>query len=330
MKSTKGTHHRTVYVAGIPPSVTSSTILAQQFRALNMGEVEMASLNPQFDELSRLVGGDRLTYKVHERLQLHEELESELLKLARTTLLVGKSYAIKHHGSIASFGGTVSIPSPQNTDFWDFFFSLRNFVIEESGKHKPPKTWIPLSPLSDNANSNILVSEESFQRFRQLNRPLEKIALKLIHLDKEIETVRREHPYKPSSSGFVTFKSPQSAHVVSQVLIHPAPLAYLTKMAPEPRDILWENISLRRGDRKWRQYLVESAVVGVTFFCVAPMGLIASVASITSLMQLFPNFIDWEKNIYLYNFFQTVLPNLLIIGFLTIVPYVFQCKEGYI
>lgn len=90
----------------------------------------------------------------------------------------------------------------------------------------------------------------------------------------------------PTAVGIITFESPESANLVSQVVVHRRPFANMLTMAPEPRDIYWANLSspiasnhtkLARG-----LFVVISTFLLVSFSTV----IVTTIAGLIDLEQL--------------------------------------------
>ncbi|KAJ3217944.1 Radial spoke head protein 3 [Dinochytrium kinnereticum] len=72
----------------------------------------------------------------------------------------------------------------------------------------------------------------------------------------------------PTAVGFVTFESPESATIASQIILSRRPFACMARMAPEPRDIYWPNLSSRAADssvKVLRGIIANSVLVFVVF-----------------------------------------------------------------
>ncbi|KAJ3111868.1 hypothetical protein HDU96_005264 [Phlyctochytrium bullatum] len=90
----------------------------------------------------------------------------------------------------------------------------------------------------------------------------------------------------PTSVGFVTFESPESATIASQIILSRRPFACMARMAPEPRDVYWPNLASRVADSSLkviRGLAVNSVLVFVVFVSTLA---ILSVASLTSLPDM--------------------------------------------
>ncbi|KAG1216631.1 hypothetical protein G6F35_009915 [Rhizopus arrhizus] len=67
--------------------------------------------------------------------------------------------------------------------------------------------------------------------------------------DELVTKARKQGRFSPTSVGFVTFEETISAYVASQVLIDATPFQLRVQLAPEPRDVLWENIAMHARER---------------------------------------------------------------------------------
>jgi len=68
---------------------------------------------------------------------------------------------------------------------------------------------------------------------------------KFIKWDNNVKKLRNKVNNSNTPVAFVTFKSPLSALIGAQCLLHEKPFTCFVSLAPEPRDIYWKNISNR-------------------------------------------------------------------------------------
>ncbi|KAJ3024087.1 hypothetical protein HKX48_007268 [Thoreauomyces humboldtii] len=85
-----------------------------------------------------------------------------------------------------------------------------------------------------------------------------------------------------TSAGFVTFESPESAILASQVLLHRRPFACMARLAPEPRDVFWVNLSSKVADSYVKMFR-SIAVTAILFLLVFSSTVV--VAGITTLID---------------------------------------------
>ncbi|KAK0540040.1 hypothetical protein OC835_000838 [Tilletia horrida] len=88
--------------------------------------------------------------------------------------------------------------------------------------------------------------------------------------------------------GFVTFVKASSAQIASQVQHYPVPSKCRTLLAPEPRDIIWSNISLSPHERRVRQLLVSAFILGLLIFYIPPLTFLASFLSPQAIEKYLP------------------------------------------
>ncbi|GAA5817097.1 hypothetical protein MFLAVUS_010637 [Mucor flavus] len=163
---------------------------------------------------------------------------------------------------------------------------------------------------------------------------VEKLVLVLNELqvmDKEIlrlrDVNRSPEYYMPTGAAFVTFNSAYSAQICAQIVTSWKPGVFDTRMAPEPRDVLWRSL-LRRGrkDRitgRFRQWIVFAAVWSLTIFWLFPISFILGLTSMQSLSQHF-TFLQYFLNtsFLIRSFIQNILPTLLVTLFMSFLPWI--------
>jgi hypothetical protein len=105
------------------------------------------------------------------------------------------------------------------------------------------------------------------------------------------------------------------------------PGVFDTRMAPEPRDVLWRSL-LRRGRKSRvtgiiRQWIVLAAVWSLTIFWLFPITFILGLTSIQSLSQHFP-FLKYflASSFVVRSFIQNILPTLLVTLFMSLLPWI--------
>ncbi|KAI8882901.1 DUF221-domain-containing protein [Backusella circina FSU 941] len=164
-------------------------------------------------------------------------------------------------------------------------------------------------------------------------KEIQGLILELEGMDMEIVRLRdaSQSPeyYTPTGAAFVTFKSAHSAQICAQIVTSWKPGVFTTRMAPEPRDLLWRSL-LRRGrkDRimgKIRHWIVFAAVWTLTIFWLFPITFILGLSSIQSLSQHF-SFLRYflASSLIVRSFIQNILPTLLVTLFMSLLPWILQ------
>ncbi|CAG8560685.1 1315_t:CDS:2 [Paraglomus occultum] len=147
------------------------------------------------------------------------------------------------------------------------------------------------------------------------------------HLDRRIAELRArnitEAPYRPTSTGFVTFKLHTTAAMAAQSIACSRPHTLTTKMAPEPRDILWDNLTKRFNNQMLRYFVVNLFVWALTIFWLFPIFAILTLTSIDSLskrISILGPFL--EASPLIRTLLQNVLPTVLVSIFMGILPWI--------
>ncbi|CAG8522677.1 3828_t:CDS:10 [Paraglomus occultum] len=131
----------------------------------------------------------------------------------------------------------------------------------------------------------------------------------------------RRSAYVPTSVGFVTFANMSSAQIAAQALIYPKPFYCHSVLAPEPRDIYWDNLNFRAREIVVRQVLIQIVVILIIFFWAVPLTTLAALLDLNTLEKYFP----WlahlaERNQLIKGFIQGTLPTLAVTIFNSMLP----------
>ncbi|MCO5565398.1 hypothetical protein L7F22_019071 [Adiantum nelumboides] len=130
---------------------------------------------------------------------------------------------------------------------------------------------------------------------------------------------------KPSFVGFVTFVDAMSAQVVVQSVHYPIPGFCKTNLAPEPRDIVWSNVSVPSNERRVRQLLVSAFTIALFIFYIPPLTFLASLLSPNTIKKYLPSLYDLlRKNRRLEALVSTNLPSVVLIGFNALLPLILE------
>lgn len=106
---------------------------------------------------------------------------------------------------------------------------------------------------------------------------------------------------------------------------YPIPGYCKTSLAPEPRDIIWSNVSLAPLERRLRQLLVSAFTFTLFVFYIPPLTFLASFLSPGAIRRYIP----WlwaiiEKNQRLEALVSTSLPSVVLIAFNNLLPLILE------
>ncbi|PWN32359.1 DUF221-domain-containing protein [Meira miltonrushii] len=141
------------------------------------------------------------------------------------------------------------------------------------------------------------------------------------------EAVRRlrSKGSKPSFVGFVTFGDAMRAQVVAQSVHYPIPSYSKTSFAPEPRDIVWSNVSVPSNERHVRQLLVSALTIALFVFYIPPLTFLVSLPSPNIITKYLPGLYDLlRKNRRLEALVSTNLSSVVLIGLNALLPLILE------
>jgi hypothetical protein len=147
---------------------------------------------------------------------------------------------------------------------------------------------------------------------------------KLRQLDDKILAARKK-TLEPADLAFVTMDSIAACQMAIQALIDPHPGRLLTKPAPAPSDIVWENTYASRVSRRIRSWTVTAFVAILSIVWLVPVAFLASFLSICTINEYLPTFGEWLKEHEIARtLVQTGLPTLVVSLLNVAVPYLYD------
>ncbi|XP_057521443.1 CSC1-like protein At3g54510 isoform X4 [Amaranthus tricolor] len=149
-----------------------------------------------------------------------------------------------------------------------------------------------------------------------LEEKLHKICGVICGLQNETLLQQMELP-----AAFVTFKTRIGAALAAQSQHHPHPFLWITEQAPEPRDLLWKNLSTP--SRRMLLYKIGFylAATLLTIFFAVPVAAVQGIAKFEKLKNWFPPAMALQLIPGLGSVVTGLLPGLILNGFIYIVPY---------
>ncbi|KAF9576342.1 hypothetical protein EC968_009316 [Mortierella alpina] len=144
-------------------------------------------------------------------------------------------------------------------------------------------------------------------------------------LDKAVQKIRKSRIFATSSIGFVTFKDMHSAQILAQTVNTQQTLSCITSLAPEPRDVFWDNLNLPPSELGVRSVVVNTTVFFLVFFWSGPIGIFSSFLNLKTLEKLIPGVTEIaEASPILKDLIQGFLPTLGVTIFLAVVPKILE------
>ncbi|KAJ2893503.1 uncharacterized protein MKZ38_008524 [Zalerion maritima] len=147
---------------------------------------------------------------------------------------------------------------------------------------------------------------------------------KLHALDEKVAKARKKK-YIPADLAFVTMDSTAACQMGIQALLCPSPGELLTKAAPAPADVLWKNTYKSRLARRLRGWSITILVSILSVLWLIPVASFASLVSICTIRQLFPEFSRrLEGHSITTALIQTGLPTIVVSLLNVAVPYLYE------
>jgi hypothetical protein len=164
--------------------------------------------------------------------------------------------------------------------------------------------------------------------FGPLEDSVEYYCSEFLKWDKTVKNLRKT-PERSSATGvaFVTFESPMSAILASQAVVHTDPFSCIVKMAPEPRDIFWPNLSAKTAHSYSKVFRSLVAIGSMFLLVTSSTFVVYSIAGLIDLEQLGAYFPFLGRIIQdlpptWIQLIQGVIPTLLLAGWNSCLPTV--------
>ncbi|KAF9435708.1 hypothetical protein BGZ76_005699 [Entomortierella beljakovae] len=283
--------NRSVMVVGIPPHIQSDRSLATFYEAMGVGAVESAHI---CRHVRRLKG------MVEQRAHALRELEEVFTK---------------YYGNPSEFPGYNQIELEAEYE--------RYFSETHDDDHSD----------TDSESSSLLS--------RDKNRPTIRLGFlglfgkkvdKIDHckevfstLDKAVLKLRNSKIFPTTTTGFVTFEEMHAAQVLAQTVNTQETLSCETTLAPEPRDVVWDNLSYPASELGIRSVVINTVVFFLIFFWSGPIGVFSSFLNLDSLEKLIPGVTAIaERSPALKSLIQGFLPTVGVSIFLSVVPKILE------
>ncbi|KAH9475924.1 Calcium permeable stress-gated cation channel 1 [Psilocybe cubensis] len=164
---------------------------------------------------------------------------------------------------------------------------------------------------------------------------LEHLEARFLAADARVKRTRRTGKFRPTSSAFITFEKMSSAQIALQVAHSPLPpstsssgedaLQMHTYPAPEPRDIVWSNMSLSPRALLVRDALVTASLGLLFFFWFFPITSLAGLLSYEEVKKTVPwlgRLIDRREDVRAV--VQNSLPSVAMISLNGALPFILE------
>ncbi|KAF9196968.1 hypothetical protein BGZ50_004555 [Haplosporangium sp. Z 11] len=290
--------NRTIMVVGLPGHLQSDRSLATFYESLGVGRVESAHVCRHVTTLKRLIG-----------------LRANALRALEVVYT-------EYYGN----------PSGRSDYDPDAIAAANDHSLQES-RHDPMSN----TGEGSRENGHNYQSSRIHPSGKVKTRPTMRLGFmgifgrkvdKIDHcreifaaLDKAVQKLRMSRVFATTSIGFVTFEEMHAAQILAQTVNTQQTLSCNTFLAPEPRDVYWDNLYLPSTELGLRSIVINVIVFCLIFFWAGPVGILSSFLSLEYLNRIFPGLTQIaKKNPLFKSLIQGFLPTVGVIIFLAIVP----------
>ncbi|EJS42694.1 YLR241W [Saccharomyces arboricola H-6] len=281
---------RTIRLSGIPIELRDSDALKTRIEQLKIGTVSSVTICREWGPLNKLF---------HCRKKILKDLELKYAECPQE-LRARQSYSENYH-----LLGSQQASAPSH---------------EEN---------IPSN--SNNEDDGALYSQISLGERPKMNigyrgifgkevDAIEYLEQQLKFIDSEITEARKQH-YSATPTAFVTMDSVANAQMAAQAVLDPRVHYFITRLAPAPHDIKWDNVCLSRKDRLTKVYSTTVFIGLSSLFLVIPVSYLATLLNLKTLSRFWPSVgqllkdHQWASNVvtgllptYIFTLLNFVIP----------------------
>ncbi|EJD35911.1 DUF221-domain-containing protein [Auricularia subglabra TFB-10046 SS5] len=143
--------------------------------------------------------------------------------------------------------------------------------------------------------------------------------------DEAVRRKRRAGKFRATHCAFVTFETMSSAQAVAQIVAASVPAQASACLAPEPRDIVWANMTLSPQTQRMRDLAVSAFIVVMFFTWALPVTALSGLLSYEEIQRVMPwlgRLIDSSEAVRA--FVQNSLPSIALIALNGLLPFMFE------
>ncbi|KAF9916827.1 hypothetical protein BX616_002711 [Lobosporangium transversale] len=314
LKRKKSIVNRSIMVIGLPAHLQSDRALATFYESLGVGTVESAHVGRHVTSLKRQI--EQRAYALRALEIAYTEYygnPSSRLDYDPDIIAAENDHTIEHthHQSESNL---------RSTSGDEFYHQVADDHSSSSSESETDEQQMS----HGNRNKKMRRPTLRLGFLGLFGKKVDKIKYRqevFAALDKAVQKKRMSRVWATTSTGFVTFEEMNAAQILAQTVNTQETLTCETFLAPEPRDVYWDNLNLPPNELDVRTVVINVIVFILIFFWSGPVSVFSSFLNLASLNKIFPGISKLAgKNAILKSLIQGFLPTVGVIIFLAVVP----------
>lgn len=136
--------------------------------------------------------------------------------------------------------------------------------------------------------------------------------------------VIEDHINEVTDKAFVVMRTYTASTIAIQSMHSSKPGSMEVSIAPEPRDILWENVYLSKGARRTRTFIAEFFCLFLISFYIVPVALISLLVSERALITMSPRLNQLDKASTIFSAAIATVQPMCLVGLQQLLPVLFM------
>lgn len=132
-----------------------------------------------------------------------------------------------------------------------------------------------------------------------------------------------DHTNEVTDKAFVVMRTYTASTIAIQSMHSSRPGSMEVTTAPEPRDILWENVYFSKGARRTRTYIAELFCLFIIAFYIVPVALVSLLVSESALISISPRLNQLDKASSFFSAAIATVQPMCLVGLQQLLPPLF-------
>jgi hypothetical protein len=191
-------------------------------------------------------------------------------------------------------------------------------------QQQPQRKAVGFEELPKSEGKKVVKAKSAIQRYSRLSREVSFFGRPIrssVGLDSEGHI--EDHINEVTDKAFVVMRTFTAATIAIQSMHSSKPGAMQVSPAPEPRDVLWENIYVSKGATRTRSILGEFLVILIISFYAIPVALVSLLVSESALVSSSPRLAQLDQATALFSSAIAMVQPICIVALQQLLPPLF-------